>query len=168
MIYTIISGSNRLGSNTYKIAVQYKTFFEKKGLEVNLVSLENINPLSDDNHEFSRVENEILKSTDKYIFVSPEYNGSIPGILKLFIDEADWKTAWRNKKAMLVGVSTGRAGNLRGMDHLTSILHHMNIHVLPNMLPISQVDKFLDGQGTITDPSILFAIEKQIDQFIRF
>jgi len=168
MTYTIISGTNRKGSNTYLVALQYKMVFEKKGFEINLVTLEGVNPLSDENHEFKRIENEILKKTEKYIFISPEYNGSIPGILKLFIDEADWKTAWRNKKAMLVGVSTGRAGNLRGMDHLTSILHHMNIHVLPNMLPISQVDKFIDGNGAITDQGILFAIEKQIDQFTRF
>ncbi|MES1214437.1 MAG: NAD(P)H-dependent oxidoreductase [Bacteroidota bacterium] len=167
MFYTIISGTNRKDSNSHKIARHYQEVLNKKGIEAKLVTLENVNPLADDG-EFKTIEKDILKPTRKYVFVSPEYNGSIPGILKLVIDEADWKTAWRDKKAMLVGVSTGRAGNLRGMDHLTSILHHMNIHVLPNMLPISQVDKFLDGNGQVTDVSLLAAIEKQVDQFIAF
>jgi len=167
MNYTIISGTNRSGSNTYKIALFYQKIFREKRIEAKLLTLENINPLGE-NKEFKIMENEILKPTDKYVFISPEYNGSIPGILKLLIDEADWRTAWKDKKAMLVGVSTGRAGNLRGMDHLTSILHHMNIHVLPNMLPISQVDQFLDANGEVTDKGILAAIKKQIAQFISF
>ncbi|MCW3119302.1 MAG: NADPH-dependent oxidoreductase [Chitinophagaceae bacterium] len=167
MSYTIISGTNRRDSNTYRIALHYQQVMDKKGIEAKLVTLENVNPLAEDG-EFKRIERDILIPTSKFIFISPEYNGSIPGILKLVIDEADWKTAWRDKKAALVGVSTGRAGNLRGMDHLTSILHHMNIHVLPNMLPISQVDRFLNGNGQVTDTGILAAVEKQIDQFIVF
>jgi len=167
MNYTIISGTNRRESNTYRIALHYQKALGKKGINATLVTLENLNPLADDG-EFKRIERETLIPTGKYVFISPEYNGSIPGILKLFIDEADWRTAWKDKKAMLVGVSTGRAGNLRGMDHLTSILHHMNIHVLPNMLPISQVDRFLDSNGQVTDPGIVAAIDKQIGQFIVF
>ncbi len=167
MTYTIISGTNRTGSNTYKVALQYQQLLKQKGIEANLLSLEGVNPLIKDK-DFKKLEEEILNPTEKYIFVSPEYNGSIPGILKLLIDEANWSTAWKDKKAMLVGVSTGRAGNLRGMDHLTSILHHMNIQVLPFMLPISQVDVLLDGQREISDLATLTVIKKQINEFISF
>jgi NAD(P)H-dependent FMN reductase len=167
MNYTIISGTNRKGSNTYKISLQYQELFRQKGISANLLALEDIDPLTDDN-KFKKIEEDFLYPANKFIFISPEYNGSIPGILKLVIDEADWKKAWKNKKAMLVGVSTGRAGNLRGMDHLTSILHHMNIHVLPNMLPLSQVDKFINGKGEITDKPTLEAMNKQVGQFINF
>lgn len=167
MTYTIISGTNRSASNTYKVAVQYQQLLMQRGIAANLLSLEGVNPLEKDSR-FQAMQHEILNPTKKYIFVSPEYNGSIPGILKLLIDEANWRTAWKNKKAMLVGVSTGRAGNLRGMDHLTSILHHMNIQVLPFMLPISQVDKLLNGQEQITDMAFVSIMEKQIDEFIDF
>lgn len=167
MSYTIISGTNRKGSNTYKIAVKYQRILKDKGIDANLVSLEGVDPLNK-NILFQKLEEEILHPTKKFIFISPEYNGSIPGILKLFIDEANWKKAWKNKKAMLVGVSTGRAGNLRGMDHLTSILHHMNIHVLPFMLPISQVDKLMNGPEDILDDVTIAEIRHQIDDFIEF
>ncbi|HEU4573825.1 MAG TPA: NAD(P)H-dependent oxidoreductase [Chitinophagaceae bacterium] len=164
---TIISGTNRKGSNTYKISLQYQRMLKERGVDATVWGLEDVNPLSKPD-EFLNREATLLKPAEKYVFVSPEYNGSIPGILKLVIDEADWKTAWRNKKAMLVGVSTGRAGNLRGMDHLASILHHMHMHVLPNMLPISQVDKYLDEKGEISDAGTLSAMQKQVDQFIHF
>ena len=69
---------------------------------------------------------------------------------------------------MLAGVSTGRAGNIRGMDHLTGVLNHVKITVLPNQLPISSVDKLMDKEGHITDGPTLKAIGKQIDEFIKW
>lgn len=134
---------------------------------VRLVSLEAINPLTKDGR-FQQWEREVLHPAEKFVFVSPEYNGSIPGILKLVIDAADWKKAWKNKKAMLVGVSTGRAGNLRGMDHLVSILHHMNIRVMPHMIPISQVDRYMDDTGIISDKPLLELMQQQVKEFIDF
>ncbi|HVZ55810.1 MAG TPA: NADPH-dependent FMN reductase [Chitinophagaceae bacterium] len=164
---TIISGTNRPGSNSYKIARQYHRLLQERGVTCSLLALDQVNPLTEP-EQFRETEERLLRPADRYVFVSPEYNGSIPGILKVIIDEADWKSAWKSKKAMLVGVSTGRAGNLRGMDHLAAILHHMQMHVMPNMLPISQVDRYLNDQGEITDPGTLRAMERQVEQFIAF
>jgi NAD(P)H-dependent FMN reductase len=93
---------------------------------------------------------ELLKkyiyAADKLIIISPEYNGSFPGILKLFIDTMPHK-ALDGKKIALTGVATGRGGNLRGLDHLTGILHYLNAHVMPFKLPISGVAALIsDGK----------------------
>ncbi len=98
----------------------------------------------------------------------PEYNGSYPGILKLLIDNSDIKNAWWNKKVLLVGVATGRAGNLRGMEHLTGSLMHIKMMVHHNRLPISLVDKLMDEAGNLTDAGTIKAIEQQLDEFIAF
>ena len=98
----------------------------------------------------------------------PEYNGTFPGVLKAMIDTSDVKKAWWHKKALLVGVSTGRAGNLRGMDQITGSLNHMKMHVHHNKLPISSIDKVMDESGTITNKSTLLAIDQQLDEFIKF
>lgn len=166
-MYTIISGTNRKDSNTLRIAIQYQECLRQNKIEAQLLSLEDINPLLKDD-QFILMEETFLARAEKFIFIAPEYNGSIPGILKLLIDEANWKTAWKDKKAMLVGISTGRAGNLRGLDHLASILHHMNMHVLPFMVPISQVDKLLNGQTAITENITVQVIKNQVDAFIQF
>ena len=167
MIYTIISGTNRQDSNTLKIAKQYQQYLQQQQQDARLLSLEGVNPLIRD-EKFRAIEEEYLVPASKFIFIAPEYNGSIPGILKLLIDEAPWKTAWRNKKAMLVGISTGRAGNLRGLDHLASILHHMNMHVLPYMVPISQVDKLIGAAEMVEDPGTVQVMKNQVNEFIRF
>ena len=166
-MYTIISGTNRADSNTIKVAEQYQQMLKEKGVESSFLSLEGINVL-ERNPAFEKIENEKLIPAQKFIFVSPEYNGSIPGVLKAMFDISDIQKCWAGKKALLTGVSTGRAGNLRGMDHLTSILHYLKVNVHHNKLPISVVNKLFDASGVIIDKATLKVINTQLDEFINF
>jgi NAD(P)H-dependent FMN reductase len=167
MKYTIISGTNRSGSNTLKVARQYREILESRGVDASLVSLEGLN-LNEKTGELKALEEDVLIPTDKFIFVLPEYNGSFPGSLKTMIDLSDIRKVWWGKKALLTGVSTGRAGNLRGMDHLTGALNYLKVTVHPNKLPISSVDKLLNGTGVITDEPTIHAMEAQVEEFLQF
>jgi chromate reductase, NAD(P)H dehydrogenase (quinone) len=164
---TIISGTNRQGSNTIKVAEQYLQLLADKGIDAQFLSLEGLH-VHERSAAIEKLETEVLIPTDKFIFISPEYNGSIPGVLKSLIDSTDIKKVWWGKKALLTGVSTGRAGNLRGMEHLTSVLHYVKVVVHPNKLPISVVDKLLNGAGIITDKGTLDAIDIQLNEFLAF
>lgn len=166
-MYTIISATNRVGSHTENVARQYQNILKEKGIESNIFSLKNLNVL-EENSEFSKAENEFLIPAQKFIFIMPEYNGTFPGVLKAMIDTSDVKKAWWHKKALLVGISTGRAGNLRGMDQITGSLNHMKMIVHHNKLPISSIDKVMDESGTITNKNTLQAIDQQLDEFINF
>jgi len=166
-MYIIISGTNRVGSNTIRIAQQYKLLLNQQGIESGLLSLEGLNVL-ERNPAFEKIEQEQLIPATKFIFISPEYNGSIPGVLKCMFDISDVRKAWAGKKALLTGVSTGRAGNLRGMEHLTGILHYMRMVVHPNKLPISLVDKLFIGEDMMADNATLAAIRVQLDDFFAF
>jgi chromate reductase, NAD(P)H dehydrogenase (quinone) len=166
-MYTIISGTNRHESNTLKIAGVYRQLLLEKGLDAYLLSLEGLNVL-ERNPVFTEIERELLIPATKFIFISPEYNGSIPGVLKAMFDISDIQKVWWGKKALLTGVSTGRAGNLRGMEHLTGILNYMKVTVHHNKLPISIVDTLLDGEGHINDKRTLDNIRVQLDEFIQF
>ncbi len=83
------------------------------------------------------------------------------------IDNSDIKKVWHFKKALLTGVATGRAGNLRGMDHLSDVLHYLKMNVHYNKLPISVVDKVLDVNGRLNEETIK-AINSQVSDFIDF
>ena len=166
-MYTIISATNRVGSHTENVARQYQNILKEKGIESKIFSLKNLNVL-EENSEFSKAENEFLIPAQKFIFIMPEYNGTFPGVLKAMIDTSDVKKAWWHKKALLVGISTGRAGNLRGMDQITGSLNHMKMIVHHNKLPISSIDKVMDESGTITNKNTLQAIDQQLDEFINF
>lgn len=164
-MYTIISGTNRIGSNTLKVARQYQAILKEKGIDAGLLSLENVNVLTRGS-DFIQIENEVLIPTERYIFITPEYNGSFPGVLKLLFDTSKTHAIWWHKKALITGVSTGRAGNLRGNDHLSAVLNYLKITVHPNQLPISVIDKLLDEHGNFSDENTLKAIHHQLDDFI--
>ncbi len=166
-MYLIISGTNRAGSNTLKVAKEYQRLLKEKEVDSVLLSLEGLNLLKRD-ADFEKIENELIIPFQDYIFVSPEYNGSFPGALKLLFDTGKTHALWWHKKALLTGVSTGRAGNLRGMDHLSDVLNHVKVMVHHNKLPISSVDKLMDAEGHFTDASTLKAINTQLDEFITW
>ena len=166
-LYTVISATNRLNSNTLKVAKQYVQLLQNRHLNVQLFTLEGWKWLARD-PEFTGIEASILAPSTKFVFVVPEYNGSIPGVLKVMFDISSYKETWYGRKALLTGIATGRAGNLSGMEHLTSILHYLNVVVHPNKLPISSVDKLLDPAGFIADELTLRAMKHQLDEFTGF
>jgi chromate reductase, NAD(P)H dehydrogenase (quinone) len=164
---TVISGTNRKDSNTLKVARHYQDVLKSKDITASFLSLEDFTPTSKD-AAFVKVEQEILIPTRKFIMIIPEYNGSFPGVLKTMIDLSDIKNCWWFKKALLTGVSTGRAGNLRGMDHLSAVFHHMKMTVYPNMLPLSVVDKLMDTDGKIIDEGTRKVIDAQLTAYLDF
>ncbi|MBI3883012.1 MAG: NAD(P)H-dependent oxidoreductase [Sphingobacteriales bacterium] len=166
-MYTIVSATNRKDSNTYKIAQLYQSLLQERGIDAKLFSLVGVNLLERDT-DFVKIEEEILIPTDAFIFIAPEYNGSFPGALKMLIDTSRSNIIWWHKRALLTGISTGRAGNLRGLDHLTGVLNYLKVLVHHNKLPISVVDTLMDAQGNVKDVNTLNAINQQLDEFIKW
>jgi chromate reductase len=164
---TIISGSNRSDNITRKVAQEYKRLLSAKSFESQVLFLDEVN-MTVRNADFIAAEAEFLQPASKFIIITPEYNGSYPGILKLMIDNTDVSSVWWHKKVLLTGVSTGRAGNLRGMEHLTGCLLHMKMLVHPNRLPVSVVNTLMDTQGQFNDVRTLKAINLQLDEFLSF
>lgn len=173
---TLISATNRQGSNAQRVTDFYAKRLEMQNVPFKQFSLLDLPAdlfTSDMYHqnthpEMNKIQDEILIPASKYIFVVPEYNGSYPGILKAFIDASDIKRCFHNKKACLVGESAGRAGNLRGMDHLTNIFNHMKMEVLGLKIPMSSVHTHLDAEGEVITQEIIDMIDLQIKQFIQF
>jgi NAD(P)H-dependent FMN reductase len=165
-MYTIISGTNRIGSHTEKVALEYQQILSQNNIDTSILSLKSLDVLHR-SPEILKIEAEILIPTKKFIFIIPEYNGSYPGVLKAFIDNTDIKKVWQFKKALLTGVATGRAGNLRGMDHLADCLHYLKMNVHYNKLPISVIDKVMDKNGHLNQETIR-VINEQLDEFISF
>ena len=164
---TIVSGTNRMGSNTLKVAKEYQRILAEKGVEAGIFSLEGVNVMRRD-AEFERIEREVILPTKTFIFIIPEYNGSFPGVLKMLFDNSRSHEIWFNKNALITGNATGRAGNLRGMDHLADILNYLKITVHPNKLPLSTVNRLMDDEGKFTDVGALNAINTQLDEFLKW
>lgn len=170
---TIISATNRPNSNSLKIAKNYAQLMEKQGVKSKLFSLESLpndfivtDLYNKRSENFQQLLDEYIIPAKKFVFIVPEYNGSFPGILKTFID-AIHPDINRGKMVALVGVASGRAGNLRGLDHLTGILHYLGMHILPQKQPISSVLTLLNEDGTLKDEATIKALEKQIESLLK-
>lgn len=171
---TIISATNRPDSNTEKIANYYESALKSKGIETEIFNLKKLpeSVLHSDLYgkrsaDFQAIIDKYIEKQTKFIFIAPEYNGSFAGVLKVFLDAIPPRT-WMDNKACLVGIATGRAGNLRGMEHLTNILNYLKVNVYHNKLPISRVDTLLDTQGNLIDDDTKKVIDLQLDGFLKF
>jgi len=170
----IISGTNRLNSNTLKVSKYYQKILAEKQYETEIISLTDLPDnlsVTDLYGKRSEAFSSILKKVNeaaKFIFVIPEYNGSFPGILKLFIDACDFPDSFYEKKAALVGLSSGKYGNIRGIDHFTGVCNYMHLNVMPLKIHLTYINKDLNELGHfITEDSIKF-INQQVDKFIKF
>lgn len=181
---TIISGTNRKGSLCLAFAQQYRdqlaqmTTEEVKLLDLAALPHDWFHPdmyvTGAQAPSLSQVQDEYLIPARAFIIVSSEYNGSFPGVFKLFIDACsirEFKLTFRDKKAALAGVATGRAGNLRGMEHLTGVMNYLGTIVLPNKMPYSSAGKLVDkssGQAIVTDEPTLDVIKAHAEEFLNF
>ncbi len=152
---------------TLKVATLYHRLLSMLTDNVQLLSLEDKN-VWERSTDLKSIETNLLIPTEKFVFVMPEYNGSFPGILKTMMDNTDIKKCWWYKKAMMVGVADGRAGNLRGMEHMTNIMHYLKMHVLYNKVPLSRINEEIDTEGKILKPATELVINNQIEEFLKF
>lgn len=171
---TIISGTNREGSNSLKLAEYYQRQLAKRGYDSEILSLCDLpgDLISSDlygkrSETFQSIQEKITSSS-KFIFIIPEYNGSFPGVLKTFIDACTFPDSFFGKKAALVGLSSGKYGNVRGIDHFTGICHYINMHVLPLRIHIPNIKKEFDEKGNLFHEDTVQFTDQQIERFIEF
>ena len=170
----IIAGTNRKRSNSLKIAKYYQQELQRKGESWELLSLSDLPPditvtdLYGERSEAFKPIQAMVSAAKKFVFIIPEYNGSFPGILKVFIDACSFPASFFHKKAALVGVSSGKYGNIRGVDHFTGVCNYMRMHVLPLKIHLSKVQDELGSDDQLIDELTTQFVQEQIDEIARF
>lgn len=175
---TVISGTNRSNSRTLQVARHFTVQLKESGVEAQLLDLAEV----DMGHYVEEMydpkamapalvalQAKYILDVKKIVFVVPEYNGSFPGVVKLFIDGISinqYPKNLGNSHIALIGVSSGKAGNLRGLDHLASIVNHMGGSVIPNKLPLSNVDALINEAGDLDHEPTCNALKKLAAQLI--
>lgn len=172
MIY-IISGTNRRGSRTLQVSNFLKGIYEKQGETAEVIDLCNVGLESIAGLEYSnslppamQAAVEKINSADGLVVVCPEYNGSMPGALKYFIDHWKYPDSYEFRPVALVGVGL-RWGGLRPVEHLQGVFGYRNAFIYPERVFISNISTALvDGQ--INDPFVLGLLESQTKGFLAF
>src|ERR1700752_2470434 len=121
---TLIVGTNRPGSNTRKVAQQVEEIYAQLKTPLRVLDLaqlpsEIFSPSSyaEKPKSFAPFSEAVLSSSG-LIIVSPEYNGSMPGVLKYFIDMLKFPESFQKRPVCFIGIAAGVWGALRPIEHL--------------------------------------------------
>lgn len=100
-----------------------------------------------------------IQSADGLLFVTPEYNRSIPGVLKNALDHASrpyGESAFPDKPAGIIGVSIGAIGTAAAQQHLRTILAYLDMPTLGQPEAFLKADDVLNDDGGIAEGSRKF------------
>ncbi len=171
----IISGTNRPNSVTKKISLLYQDLLTQLSAESTVLDLQDL-PAdftktalysnSGKNQEFNRFR-KMVEESNKFVFVVPEYNYSYPGVLKAFIDGLKYPDSLSNKKAALVGLSSGMQGGAVALSHLTDVLVYMGVNLVGLQIKLSKIDANM-ADGKIISPIYNQLLHTQAERLIAF
>ncbi len=168
-----ICGSLRTASFNRKVLQYCLEHGKKLGHQTQEIDLAKISlPIFNEDLEADFPEQALLakkqiEDSDLVVIVSPEYNHSLPGGLKNFID---WmtrgeKNSWDKKTAVIMGFSNGVYGTVRMQRHLREVLAAVNVIVLPQpQVLIGQVEGNFDESGNFINEKMKNKIKQLIDQ----
>jgi chromate reductase len=156
-----IAGSLRRGSYN-QAALRAAKLLVPENSEIDLFQLDGI-PLFNEDDE-KRPPSSVLelkkriRSADALLIVTPEYNYSIPGVLKNAIDWASrpyGDSAWYGKPAAIMGASLGAIGTARAQHHLRQILVTLNLFPLnqPEVIIADAEHRFDENGNLIHEPT---------------
>ena len=168
----VLVGSLRKDSLNRKMALALAEM-AAPDLKLDLVEIGDL-PLFDPDVEASppaewvRLKETIL-AADAVLFVTPEYNRSVPGALKNAIDAASrpyGKSAWDGKPGAVVTVSPGAIGGFGANHHLRQMMVFLNVPMMaqPEAYVGGAAQKF-DAEGKLTDESTRAFMKKFLDAF---
>lgn len=108
-----------------------------------------------------------LQANDAFVISSPEYNGSMPGVLKNAID---WASRFRpqpfhERHGLLLSASPSMRGGNQGLWALRVPLEHLGARVFPDMFSLAQAHKALSGD-TFVDPALQKRFEQNLHGFL--
>jgi NAD(P)H-dependent FMN reductase len=171
---TVISGTNRPGSNTRKISILIRAMLQENGEDVALLDLAELPAeiFADSSYAstpstFAVFQDQILE-TDGVLTVVPEYNGSFPGVLKYFIDMLRFPESLYEVPAAFVGISSGGWGGVRAVEHLEMVFQYRHAHLFGRRCFIPNIGRALDENGQLNDPAIEERLKKSALDFARF
>ncbi|MFA4993959.1 MAG: NAD(P)H-dependent oxidoreductase [Bdellovibrionales bacterium] len=170
----VLVGSLRKESFNRKLAdalaVMAPPDFSFKQLQIGDLPLYNQDDDSNQAPSVKRLKKEIQDSQG-VLFVTPEYNRSVSGVLKNAIDHASrpyGQSAWAHKPAAVIGVSPGAVGTAVAQQHLRNILVTINMPTLaaPEAF-IQATDALFDASGNIGEGSKKF-LEKWMSAYVAW
>lgn len=170
----IISGTDRHDSNTFRVSQFIQKIYKDLGEDVEIIDLKEVKAHLHEGPFYGATATNDLKTylqkiatSDGLIVVTPEYNGSMPGVLKYFIDHMKFPESFEYRPVAFVGLG-GMFGGLRPVEHLQQIFGYRNAFIYPQRVFLINVWKLLDKAGVVQDQATLDLLKLQAQGFQAF
>lgn len=168
----VVIGSLRRESFNSKLAAALTKLapadFTFSTVEIGDLPLYNQDDDGNQAEQVKRLKSKIA-AADGVLFITPEYNRSIPGVLKNAIDHASrpyGQSAWAGKPAGVIGISVGAIGTSLAQQHLRNILAYLDMPTLGQPEAFLQMkDDLFEGDGSIGAASREF-LQGWMDKYV--
>ena len=175
--FSILGIVGSLRRQSYNLgALRFAKQIAPDGVELTICGLEGIPGFNEDDEQNPPVKivefKKQIRAADAILFATPEYNYSIPGVLKNAIDWASrpyGDSAWSGKPAAIMGVSVGSIATARAQYHLRQICVTLNVFLLnqPEVMIANAAQKF-DSVGNLTDEATKKHIQKLLESLVEW
>lgn len=171
----VLVGTNRNGSRSEQFANNICKKFKAVGQDAEVMRLSEID-WSEMNHNTYGADAvptsvkkmlEKINSSDGLYVVCPEYNGSFPGALKMFIDYWDYPVSFEKRPVCLAGMG-GMFGGLRPVEHLQQVFGYRNAFVFPERIFLRNVWEMMTKDGEVADEVTSGLINQQVENFSTY
>ena len=171
---TLVSGTNRPGSNTRRVTRVVEKIYKEEKAAFEVLDLAKLPPeifssqsYAEKPKSFEPFSQLILRS-DGLVIITPEYNGSVPGVLKYFIDMLKFPESFEKRPVCFIGLAAGMWGALRPVEQLELIFGYRNAFIFPERVFMPHINALLDAKGEFKDQDIPNRLREQAKGFIEF
>lgn len=171
----VFAASHRAGSLNQKLAVLVANYAKAHNIDVDFAAFSEFDvPGYDGDAEGeggiptgAHAFRDRLVAADAFVIATPEYNASMPGVLKNLID---WTSRFRpqpfdGKHGLLLSASPSMAGGNRGLWAVRIPFEHMGARVFPDMFSLAMAHKAFNEQGALNDAALQGRLDKTLESF---
>ncbi len=176
MKIVVVCGTNRDGALSRMLAKQAQSEFDKLDdidtdlLDMNELGAEFLGPKAykEPTPEITAIVDRFL-AADGVCFIVPEYNGSYPGILKLFVDMLPFPEGFDSRPCSFIGLAAGQFQGLRAVEHFQQVAGYRNAHIYPRRLFIGNSFKQFDFEkGKLSDDELCQRLSQNANGFVQY
>jgi chromate reductase len=172
----VLAGSSRTGSVNARLAALVANLVEQAGATADLAQIRDFEtPSYDGDAEADQgpppgavALRDRLEAAQAVVIASPEYNASVPGVVKNAID---WVSRFRpqpfkDKQTLLVSASPSMVGGNRGLWALRVPLEHLGARVYPDMFSLAAAHQAFTDDGNLADDGLRARLVATVDAFL--